>query len=72
MRRRQRIYYSVAQRCEIWDRWQAGEPISSIGRRFDRDIVSSIAILLTSNLCGSRAKFGRATDKPILRERGLV
>jgi hypothetical protein len=31
-RRRRRIYYSAAQRSEIWDRWQA----DSIGRRFDR------------------------------------
>lgn len=37
MGRRQRIYCSAAQRSEIWDRWQAGQPMSSIGRRFDRD-----------------------------------
>ena len=36
MKQRRRIYYSAAQRSEIWDRWQAGEPMSSIGRRFDR------------------------------------
>jgi hypothetical protein len=34
MKQRRRIYYSAAQRSEIWDRWQAGEPMSSIGRRF--------------------------------------
>jgi transposase, IS30 family len=45
MRRRQRIYYSVAQRSEIWDRWQAGEPMSSIGRRFDRDSSSVFSII---------------------------
>ena len=33
MKQRRRIYYSAAQRSEIWDRWQAGEPMSSIGRR---------------------------------------
>jgi hypothetical protein len=32
-------HYSVAQ-SEIWDLWQAGEPMSSIGRRFDRDCLS--------------------------------
>jgi hypothetical protein len=37
MKQRRRIYYSAAQRSEIWDRWQAGEPMSSIGRRFDRE-----------------------------------
>ena len=34
MKQRRRIYYSAAaQRSEIWDRWQAGEAMSSIGRR---------------------------------------
>src|SRR6202048_1809892 len=37
MKQRRRIYYSAAQRSEIWDRWQAGEPMSSIRRRFDRE-----------------------------------
>jgi hypothetical protein len=37
MKQRRRIYYSSAQRSEIWDRWQAGESMSSIGRRFDRE-----------------------------------
>jgi hypothetical protein len=27
MKQRRRIYYSAAQRSEIWDRWQAGEPM---------------------------------------------
>jgi hypothetical protein len=36
MKYRRRIYYSAAQRAEIWDRWQRGESMSSIGRRFDR------------------------------------
>jgi len=30
MKLRRRIYYSAAQRSEIRDRWQAGEPMSSI------------------------------------------
>jgi hypothetical protein len=33
MKQRRRIYYSAAQRSEIWDRWQAGGPMGSIGRR---------------------------------------
>ena len=28
MKQRRRIYYSAAQRSEIWDRLQAGEPCS--------------------------------------------
>ncbi len=52
MKRRRRIYYSVAQRSEIWDRWQAGEPMSSIGRRFDRD--SSLVFSVISPTGGIR------------------
>src|ERR1700730_1760606 len=40
MKQRRRIYYSSAQRSEIWDRWQAGESMSSIGRRFEREEIS--------------------------------
>jgi IS30 family transposase len=45
MKQRRRIYYSVAQRSEIWDRWQAGEPMSSIGRRFDRESSSVFSVI---------------------------
>jgi IS30 family transposase len=45
MRQRRRIYYSAAQRAEIWDRWQAGESMSSIGRRFDRESSSVFSVL---------------------------
>jgi hypothetical protein len=30
MKQRRRIYYSAAQRSEIWDRWQAGESMSAM------------------------------------------
>jgi len=33
---RTRIYYSDKQKAEMWDRWQKGESIASIGRSFDR------------------------------------
>ena len=33
---RTRIRYTAAQRAEIWDRWQRGESLNSIGRLFDR------------------------------------
>jgi IS30 family transposase len=45
MKRRQRIYYSAVQRSEIWDRWQAGESMSSIGRRFDRESSSVFSMI---------------------------
>jgi hypothetical protein len=45
MKRRGRIYDSAAQRAEIWDRWQAGESMSSIGRRFDRESSSVFSVL---------------------------
>jgi hypothetical protein len=37
-----RWYVSYTERVQLvsathWDRWQAGEPMSSIGRRFDRE-----------------------------------
>jgi len=37
MKQRRRIYFSAAQRREIWDRWQRAESMSSIGRSFERD-----------------------------------
>ncbi|QDM22691.1 IS30 family transposase [Tardiphaga sp. vice154] len=45
MKQRRRINYSATQRSEIWDRWQAGEPMSSIGRRFDRESSSVFSVI---------------------------
>jgi IS30 family transposase len=45
MRQRRRIYYSASQRSEIWDRWQRGESMSSIGRRFDRESSSVFSVI---------------------------
>ncbi len=42
---RTRIYYSAAQRAEIWDRWQRGELMSSIGRAFDRQSSSVFSVI---------------------------
>ncbi|MGB5328801.1 MAG: IS30 family transposase [Gammaproteobacteria bacterium] len=33
---RPRIYYNAEQKAEMWDRWQRGESLTSIGRGFDR------------------------------------
>ena len=45
MKYRRRIYYSAEQRAEIWDRWQRGESMSSIGRRFDRESSSVFSVI---------------------------
>ena len=36
MKYRTRTFYTDGQKSEMWDRWQRGESLSSIGRRFDR------------------------------------
>ena len=45
MKYRRRIYYSATQRAEIWDRWQRGESMSSIGRVFDRQSSSVFSVI---------------------------
>ena len=45
MKQRTRIYYSPAQRSEMWDRWQRGESMSSIGRAFNRESSSVYSVL---------------------------
>ena len=42
---RRRIYFTEKQKAEIWDRWQRGESMSSIGRRFDRNSSSVYPLL---------------------------
>ncbi|CAM5365301.1 IS30 family transposase [Sphingobium scionense] len=45
MKQRRRIYCTASQRAEIWDRWQRGESMSSIGRRFDRGSSSVFSVI---------------------------
>ena len=45
MKYRRRVYYSAEQRAEIWDRWQRGESMSSIGRVFDRQSSSVFSVI---------------------------
>jgi transposase-like protein len=52
MKHRRRINYTAAQRAEIWDRWQRGESMSSIGRAFDRN--SSLVFSVISPTGGIR------------------
>ena len=42
---RSRIYFTSEQKSEIWDRWQRGESMSSIGRSFDRESSSIYPLL---------------------------
>jgi len=45
MKHRTRINFSAEQRADIWDRWQRGESMSSIGRFFERESSSIYPIL---------------------------
>lgn len=42
---RTRIFFTEKQKAEIWDRWQRGESMSSIGRVFDRGSSSIYPLL---------------------------
>ena len=42
---RRRIHFTEKQKAEIWDRWQRGESMSSIGRLFDRGSSSIYPLL---------------------------
>ena len=48
MKHRTRLYFSAKQRADIWDRWQRGESMSSIGRLFEREPSSIYPILQLS------------------------
>ena len=48
MKHRTRIYFSAEQRADIWDRWQRGESMSSIGRLFERESSSIYSLLQPS------------------------
>ena len=45
---RRRIYFTEKQKAEIWDRWQRGESMRSIGRLFDRGSSSIYPLLARS------------------------
>lgn len=63
MKQRRRIYYLASQRAEIWDRWQAGESMSSIGRRFDR--ASSSVFSVISPTGGNRPPARRRASRAL-------
>ena len=45
MKYRRRVFFTDKQKLEIWDRWQRGESMSSIGRVFDRGSSSIFPLL---------------------------
>ena len=45
MKYRRRIFFTDLQKAEIWDRWQRGESMSSIGRGFERNSSSIYPLL---------------------------
>jgi IS30 family transposase len=71
MKRRHQIYFTSEQKSEIWDRWQRGESMSSIGRGFDRE--SSSIYPLLSRTGGIRpAERQRSRLALTLDERELI
>jgi len=56
MKRRRRLYFTSEQKSEIWDRWQRGESMSSIGRGFDRDSSSIYPLLSRAGGIRPRAR----------------
>ena len=68
MKQRKRIYYSAEQRAEIWDRWQRGQSMSSIGRLFERESSSIFSVLSPTG--GIRPAERRRAERVLqLRER---
>lgn len=57
---RTRIKYTAEQKAEIWDRWQRGESLKSIGRVFDRP---------SSSIFGQLAPSGGIRPPPRQRSR---
>jgi DNA-binding NarL/FixJ family response regulator len=48
MKRRTRTYYTDTQKSDMWDRWQKGESLRSIGRVYDRHSSSIFGVLSPS------------------------
>jgi len=57
---RTRINYSAQQKSEMWDRWERGESLNSIGRAFDRP---------SSSIFGQLAPTGGIRPTPRKRSR---
>ena len=69
MRYRRRIYFTSEQKSEIWDRWQRGESMSSIGRGFNRESSSIYPLLSrTGGIRPPKRKRSRLALTPDERE----
>jgi hypothetical protein len=55
-----RIYYNAEQKAQMWDRWQKGEPLNTIGRVFDRP---------SSSICNQLSPSGGIRPPPRRRFR---
>ena len=52
MKYRRRVFFTDKQKFEIWDRWQRGESMNSIGCGFDRSSSSIYPLLArTDGIC---------------------
>ncbi len=76
MKRRSRQYFTSEQKSEIWDRWQRGESMSSIGRGFDRDSSSIYPLLSRSGgirpPMRKRSRLALTLDERELISRGVA
>ncbi len=60
---RKRIRYTEEQKAEMWDRWQQGESLTSIGRVFDRP---------SSSIFGQLSPTGDIRPPPRTRSRRVL
>ena len=73
---RRRIFFTDKQKSEIWDRWQRGESMSSIGRQFDRGSSSIYPLLERSGgirpSARTRSRLALTLDEREEISRGLI
>jgi len=76
MKYRRRIFFTDKQKSEIWDRWQRGESMSSIGRLFDRASSSIYPLLERSGgirpAIRTRSRIALTLDEREEISRGLI
>lgn len=71
MKYRKRIYYSEAQKAQMWERWQQGESLQQIAQLFDRNHSSVQRILAEAGGIRPRLRH-RSTRTLSLTEREEV
>ena len=62
---RKRIYYTDAQKAEMWNRWQRGETLHQIARLFDRYHTSIRGILARTGGIRPRERRRSATGRDV-------